>query len=95
MQRTIRVNVATSSTNHTVCTVHDHYCVFFSKITTAKLTFFNYPRCALRLLIRLAARSKAWDCGRLHVGIVGSNPARSWMSLLNAVCCQVEVFTSG
>ena len=37
MQRTTRVDVTTSSTNHAVCTAHDHYCViFFSKITTAK-----------------------------------------------------------
>ena len=43
MQRMIRVNVTTYKTNHTVYTVHDHYCVFFSKIRTAKLAFFNYP----------------------------------------------------
>ena len=33
--------------------------------------------------IQVAARSNVWVCGRLLVGIVGSNPAGAWMS----VCC--------
>jgi hypothetical protein len=81
MERTIHVNVTTSKTNHALCTVHDHYFVFFSKITTAKLTFLNYARCGLRLPIPLAARSKAWVCGRLHAGVACSNPAGAWMSV--------------
>jgi hypothetical protein len=96
IQRTIRENVTISKTNHTVCKVHNHYCVFFSKITTAKLTFLNYPRCGLRLPIPLAVRSKAWACGRLHAGTTGSNPpGHGCLSLLSLVCCQVEVVASG
>ena len=92
MQRTTRVDVTTSSTNHAVCTAHDHYCVIFSaKSLPQKLTLLNYPRCGLSLPIPLATRSKAWACDRLRAGITGSNPARAWMCLLKAVCCQVEV----
>ena len=34
--------------------------------------------------IRMAARSKAWVCGRSPAEIVGSNPTGAWMS----VCCE-------
>ena len=37
--------------------------------------------------ILVAARSKAWDCGRLLAVIVGSNPAGSWMFCLLWVLC--------
>jgi hypothetical protein len=37
----------------------------------------------------VAARSKAWVCGRSSAEIVGSNPAG--LSVLSVVCCQVEV----
>jgi hypothetical protein len=80
------VNVTISKTNHTLCTVHDHYCVFFSKITTARLMFLNYPRRGLKLPIPLAARSKAWSCGRLHAGSAGSNPAEAWLSFCFECC---------
>jgi hypothetical protein len=45
----------------------------------------------------VAARSKAWDCGRSLAGIVGSNPAggHECLSLVSVVCCQVEVSASG
>ena len=89
MQRKMCVNVTISKANLTVCTVHDHYCVFFSKITTAKPTFLNYPRCGLRLPIPLAARSKAWACGRLHAATAGSNPAGAWLF----VCCECCVLS--
>jgi len=49
--------------------------------------------------IPVAARSKAWVCGRLLAGIAGSNPARVWMcvcvSVVSVVCCQVEASASG
>ena len=47
--------------------------------------------------IPVAARSKAWVCGRSLAGILGSNPPRGYgfLSLLSVVCCQVEVFASG
>jgi hypothetical protein len=31
--------------------------------------------------VPVAARSKAWLCGHLLIGIMGSNPAGTWMSL--------------
>jgi len=45
--------------------------------------------------ISVAARSKAWVYGRSLAGIVGSNPAGAWMSVLSVVCCQVEVSATG
>ena len=94
VQITTRVNVTTSKTNHTLCTIHDHYYVFFSKITTAQLTFLNYPRCGLKFLISLATRSKTWACRRLHPGIAVSNPIGAWTSLFDVVCWHVEVVAS-
>jgi hypothetical protein len=51
-------------------------------------------------LIPVAARSKAWVCGRRIVGIAGSNPAGGMdvslsLSLVSIVCCQVEISASG
>ena len=45
----------------------------------------------------MAARSKAWVCEPSLAGIVGSNPAGggAWMSVLNVVCCPVEVSATG
>ena len=45
----------------------------------------------------MAARSKAWICGLALAGVAGSNPARGHgcLSLVNVVCCQVEVFATG
>ena len=38
----------------------------------------------------LAARSKAWVCGHLLLGVAGSNPAGgAWMS----VCCECSLFS--
>jgi hypothetical protein len=43
----------------------------------------------------MAARSKAWFCGRSLAGIVGSNPAEGMdICLLWVVCCHVEVSAS-
>jgi len=43
----------------------------------------------------VAARSKAWVCGRSLVGITGSDPARGGghgcLSVVSVVCCRVEV----
>jgi hypothetical protein len=38
------------------------------------------------LLIPVAAHSKAWVCGRLLAGIVGSNHAGAWMSATGGCC---------
>ena len=44
----------------------------------------------------MAARSKAWVCGRSLAGIVGSNPVRGMdFCLLCVVCCQVKVSETG
>ena len=48
-----------------------------------------------KMLIPVAARSKAWFCSRSLAEIVGSNPARAWMSVVSFVCCQVEVSATG
>jgi hypothetical protein len=40
-----------------------------------KLCIFP-KRCTSDSQIPMAARSKAWVCGRLVIGVVGSNPAR-------------------
>ena len=38
--------------------------------------------------VPVAARSKAYTCGRTLVGIAGSNPAVAWMSLVTVLCYQ-------
>jgi len=44
-----------------------------------------------------AARSKVWACGRLLAGIAGSSPTGGdgYQSLVSAVFCQVEIYSSG
>jgi hypothetical protein len=43
--------------------------------------------------VPVAARSKAWVCGRTTIEFVGFNFVRGHgrLSVLSAVCCQVEV----
>ena len=43
--------------------------------------------------VPVAARSKAYVCGRSPAEIVGSNPTRGHgcLSVVTVVCCQVEV----
>jgi hypothetical protein len=49
-----------------------------------------------RKSIPVAARSKAWICGRSLVGIVGSSPSGVWMFFSwGVVCCQIDVSASG
>ena len=43
----------------------------------------------------MVARSKVRVCGRSLAGIVGSNSAGVWMSVVSVVFCQVEVSASG
>jgi len=47
--------------------------------------------------IPVAARSKAWVCGRYVPGNVGPNPARGhgYLSLMSAEGCQVQVSATG
>ena len=48
---------------------------------------------AQNTLIPVGELSKAWVCGRSPAEIVGSNPAGGMnvLSVVNFVCCQVEV----
>jgi hypothetical protein len=45
----------------------------------------------------VAARSKAWVCGRSLAGIAGSNPTGciNVLSLMSVVCCEVQVSATG
>jgi len=44
--------------------------------------------------VPVPTRFEAWVCGRLLVGIAGSNPTVS-MDVIRVVCCHVEVSASG
>jgi hypothetical protein len=59
-------------------------------------TFINAV-CMQIMPITVAALFKAWVCGRSLAGIAGLNPAggHGCLSLVNIVCCQVEVSASG
>jgi hypothetical protein len=45
--------------------------------------------------IPLAARSQEWVCVHSLAGIVGSNPAGAWMSVVIIVRYKIEVSASG
>jgi hypothetical protein len=46
--------------------------------------------------VLVAARSKAWVCGRYLAGNAGSNPAVDRMFIcVSVVCCQVDVSATG
>jgi hypothetical protein len=47
--------------------------------------------------VPVAARSKAWVCGRSTAETVGSNPTGRYgcLSLVSVVCRQVDVSASG
>ena len=49
------------------------------------------------LTVSVAAWTKAWVCGRLLAGVVGSNPTGGMdvCLLLSVVRCQVEVCATG
>ena len=51
------------------------------------------------ILVSVAARSKAWVCGRSSASVVGSNPigvgGHGCLTVVNVVCCQVEVSATG
>ena len=55
--------------------------------THCKLSFFHV----------CLEKSKAWVCGRSFAGIAGSKTRRGhlYLSLVNVVCCQVEVSATG
>jgi len=47
--------------------------------------------------VPVAARSKAWVCGRSPAGIAGSNPmgGHEWLYVVCVVCCEVEGSATG
>jgi hypothetical protein len=48
------------------------------------------------LPIPVTARSNAWFCERLRAGMVFRiPPGHEYLSVMNVVCCQVEVSVSG
>ena len=49
----------------------------------------------IRMLIKVAALSKAWVCARMSAGIAGSNHYGVIMSVVSVVCCQLQVFAKG
>ena len=61
----------------------------------SELMFVIIPAVSLVHLL-VAARSKAWVCGRSLAGIVGSNPVGVYgcFSPVSVVCCQVEVYST-
>ena len=67
----------------------DSQCPPMTAIAVHKIVFaFTY-----KLPVPVAARSKAWVCGRSPAEIVGSNPTggHGCVSVISVVCCQVEV----
>jgi hypothetical protein len=50
-----------------------------------------------KMMVPVAARSKAWVCGRSPDEIVGSNPTggHGYLPVVSVVCCQVEVSAPG
>jgi hypothetical protein len=66
---------------------------------TFQMCYITHPPHSPRVIHRniiwqpipVAARSKAWICGRSLAEIAVSNPAGAWMSVVNVLCCQVEV----
>jgi hypothetical protein len=45
--------------------------------------------------IPVVARCEAWGCERSLAGVAVSNPVGAWMSVVNVLCCQVQVCASG
>jgi hypothetical protein len=63
----------------------------------SNFSVFLYLVVLTSLAILVAARSKTWFCSRSLAGISGSNPASrlECLSVVNVVCCQVEVVETG
>jgi len=63
---------------------------------TLAIAYINDFSYLYRTPIHLAARSRAWVCGRSLAVITGSNPNGGMsVSRVSAVCCQVKFFESG
>jgi len=66
------------------------------KYNTGRKPCIN-PRHMTRPAVPVAARSKAWVCGRSLAGIAGSNAAgrHGCLSPVSVVCCQAEGSATG
>jgi hypothetical protein len=69
-------------------------CKIYETILSTKHVVCNNSECNV---LRVSVWSKVWICGLMLAGFVGYNLARSMevLSLLNAVCCLVEVSEMG
>ena len=65
------------------------------KVSCRKTQVLRYMFVHVPMPILVAARSKAWVCGRSLAGIAGSNPAGAWISVCCVVCCRAEVSATG
>ena len=78
------MNVETSSVSRrtqTLAHVIWYGGILYSTVITSKRRYYHLP-------VRVAARSKAWVCGRSPGGIAGSNPARDL-----EFCCECFVLS--
>jgi hypothetical protein len=78
------------------CVVSTAECVYSARQHFDSLRPFpNYLHVYATFPNPEAARSKAWVCGLFFAGTAGSSPAGTWISLVNFLCCQVEVSARG
>ena len=72
-------------------------CRDYAKATDDTAVRNKYVQLTVRGPIPVAARYKAWVCGRSLAGIAGSNPAEGhgYLSLANLVCCIGDGFCDG
>jgi len=56
---------------------------------SSRVDLVDYFYCFVIRPVPVAARSKAWVCGRSPAEIVGSNPTGVWMS----ICCEYCVLS--
>jgi hypothetical protein len=67
-----------------------------SRFATMRTTVAHFIPVNCTWPIPVAARSKAYVCGRALAGIVGSNPTAGMdVCLVQCLCCQVEVSATG
>ena len=67
----------------------------FCHIQLRKIHELYYPQYLTTKQVPVAARSKAWVCGRSPAEIAGSNRSHGCPSLVSVLCCQVEVCATG
>ena len=76
------------------CTLRN-FIFFVQAVNSVMLLFKLFVNFITYAPIPVAARSRAWVCGRSVAGIAGSNPAGGVDVFLLRVLCQVEVSATG